>query len=116
VADHLVEIEGMIAEEEVASEGIGEIQTVGMIAEEEEEAEEHATLATDLDTLLEIALMAEEMIVGEEVALEGIEVAEVEVAELATIVTEKDIWQETVQKEIGEIEEEDNFHAHKKTD
>ena len=113
----MVEIEGTTAEEEVASEGIGEIQTVEMIVEEEAEEEvEHATLATDLDTLLEIALMAEEMIVGEEVALEGIEVAAVEVAELATIVTEKDIWQETVQKVIGEIEEEDNFHVHKKTD
>ena len=117
VVDHLEEIEEMIGGEEVASEGIEEIQTVGMIAEEEV-AVVHAILATDLDTLLEIALTVEEMIAGEEAeeALEGIEVAVVEVDELATIVTGKDIWQETVQMVIGEIEEEDNFHMHKKTD
>ena len=109
MVDHLAEIEEMIDVEVGALEGIVEIQTAGMIGEEVVVA--RVTIATDLDTLQEIALTADEMIGVEAVVLEEI-VAVVEVAvELVTIVTEKGIWQETVLKVIEGIEEDDNFQA-----
>jgi len=109
VVDHLAEIEEMIDVEVGALEGIVEIQTAGMIGEEVVVA--RVTIATDLDTLQEIALTADEMIGVAAVVLEEIvEVVEV-VVELVTIATEKGIWQETVLMVIEGIEEDDNFKA-----
>ena len=110
VVDHLAEIEEMIDVEAEALEGIVEIQTAGMIGEEEVVVA-RVTIATDLDTLQEIALTADEMIGVAAVVLEEIvEVVEV-VVELVTIATEKGIWQETVLMVIEGIEEDDNFKA-----
>jgi len=110
VVDHLAEIEEMIDVEAEALEGIVEIQTAGMIGEEEVVVA-RVTIATDLDTLQEIALTADEMIGVEAVVLEEI-VAVVEVAvELVTIVTEKGIWQEIVLTVIEGIEEDDNLQT-----
>jgi len=110
VVDHLAEIEEMIDVEAEALEGIVEIQTAGMIGEEEVVVA-RVTIATDLDTLQEIALIADEMIGVEAVVLEEI-VAVVEVAvELVTIVTEKGIWQEIVLTVIEGIEEDDNLQT-----
>ena len=109
MVDRLAEIEEMIDVEVGALEGIVEIQTAGMIGEEVVVA--RVTIATDLDTLQEIALTADEMIGVEAVVLEEI-VAVVEVAvELVTIVTEKGIWQEIVLRVIEGIEEDDNFQT-----
>lgn len=109
VAVHLDEIEEMIVEEEVALEGIEEIQTVGMI--EGEVAVVRATTATDLDTLLEIAQKAGVMTAEGEEALEEIVVVEEVEAEHATTATKKDTWQETVPMGIEGTEEGDNFQS-----
>ena len=107
VAVHLDGTEEMTVEEEVALEGIEEIQTVGMI--EGEVAVERATTATDLDTLLEIAQRAGVMTAEGEEALEEIVVVEGVEAEHATTATKKDTWQETVPMGIEGTEEGDNF-------
>jgi len=109
VAVHLDEIEEMIVEEEVALEGIEEIQTVGMI--EGEVAVVRATTATDLDTLLEIAQKAGVMTAEGEEALEEIVVVEEVEAEHATTATKKDTWQGTVPMGTEGIEEGDNFQS-----
>ena len=109
MVDHLAEIEEMIDVEVEALEGIVEIQTAGMIGEEVVVA--RVTIATDLDTLQEIALTADEMIGVVAVVLEEIVVVVEVGVELVTIVTEKGIWQETVLKVIEGIEEDDNFQA-----
>jgi len=107
VAVHLEGTEEMTVEEEVALEGIEEIQTEGMIVEEVVVV--HATIVTDLDTLLEIVLRAGVMTAEEEEVLEEIVVVEEVVAEHATTATKKDTWQETVPMGIEEIEEGDSF-------
>jgi len=112
VAVHLDEIEEMIVEEEVALEGIEEIQTVGMI--EGEVAVVRATTATDLDTLLEIAQRAGVMTAEEEEALEEIVVVEEVEAEHATTAIKKDTWQGTVPMGTEGIEEGDNFQSNSK--
>jgi len=109
VAVHLDGTEEMIVEEEVALEGIEEIQTVGMI--EGEVVVVHATIVTDLDTLLEIAQRAGVMTAEEEEVLEEIVVIEEVEAEHATTATKKDTWQETVPMETEGIEEGDNFQS-----
>ena len=109
VAVHLDGTEEMIVAEEVALEGIEEIQTVGMI--EGEVVVVHATIVTDLDTLLEIAQRAGVMTAEEEEVLEEIEVIEEVEAEHATTATKKDTWQETVPMETEGIEEGDNFQS-----
>jgi len=110
VAVHLDGTEEMIVEEEVALEGIEEIQTVGMI-EGEEVVVVHATIVTDLDTLLEIAQRAGVMTAEEEEVLEEIVVVEEVEAEHATTATKKDTWQETVPMGTEGIEEGDNFQS-----
>jgi len=109
VAVHLDGTEEMIVAEEVALEGIEEIQTVGMI--EGEVVVVHATIVTDLDTLLEIAQRAGVMTAEEEEVLEEIVVIEEVEAEHATTATKKDTWQETVPMETEGIEEGDNFQS-----
>jgi len=109
VAVHLDEIEEMIVEEEVALEGIEETQTVGMI--EGEVVVVRATIATDLDTLLEIAQRAGVMTAEEEEVLEEIVVVEEVEAEHATTATKKDTWQETVPMGTEGTEEGDNFQS-----
>merc|ERR1719225_1720640 len=99
----------MTVEEEVALEGIEEIQTVGMI--EGEEAVVHATTVTDLDTLLEIAQRAGVMTAEGEEALGEIVVIEEVEAEHATTATKKDTWQETVPMGTEGIEEGDKFQS-----
>jgi len=109
VAVHLDGTEEMIVAEEVALEGIEEIQTVGMI--EGEVVVVHATIVTDLDTLLEIAQRAGVMTAEEEEVLEEIVVIEEVEAEHATTATKKDTWQETVPMGTEGIEEGDNFQS-----
>merc|ERR1719422_8184 len=101
------ETEEMTVEEAVALEGIEEIQTEGMIVEEEVVV--HATIVTDLDTLQEIVLRAGEMTAEEEEVLEEIVAVEEVEAEHATTATKKDTWQETVPMGIEETEEGDSF-------
>ena len=90
-------------------EGIEEIQTVEMIVGEV--AVVRATIATDLDTLLEIAQKADVMTAEEEEVLEEIVVVEEVEAEHATTATKKVTWQETVPMGIEGIEEGDNFQS-----
>jgi len=101
--DLLVVVDLLETEVEVEALAI----VVGMIEETIEEGEvvEVASTATGVDTWREIVLMktAEEK---EEVVSEEEEVEAV-AAELATIVTKKDIWQENVPKKTAGIVEDD---------
>ena len=90
----------MVDNGHTAQEALGVEEEVLEVAEEKEEEDhqEHATTVTSPDTWQETALKNEEK---DEVDLEVVEVAEVEVAEHVTIAMKKDTWQESAQKEIG---------------
>lgn len=123
VVVEIVETEG----EAVDSEGIVETRTEEMIEEEEEEGvqAEHAIIVIDLDIWQGIVLrvtveeIAEEVVVDSvaeaaavmavaAMAVVAIAVAGEAVAEVVTIATVKDTWQETAPRVTEEIEEEDN--------
>jgi len=122
VVVEIVETEG----EAVDSEGIVETRTEEMIEEEEEGVQaEHAIIVIDLDIWQGIVLrvtveeIAEEVVVDSvaeaaavmavaAMAVVAIAVAGEAVAEVVTIATVKDTWQETAPRVTEEIEEEDN--------
>lgn len=123
VVVEIVETEG----EAVDSEGIVETRTEEMIEEEEEEGvqAEHAIIVIDLAIWQGIVLrvtveeIAEEVVVDSvaeaaavmavaAMAVVAIAVAGEAVAEVVTIATVKDTWQETAPRVTEEIEEEDN--------
>ena len=81
------------------------VAVVGMVVEEAEVEADRATIVTDLDTLLESALMEVEMVAAAVADLEEEEVAAATAAagELATIATKKGTWPETAHSPTEEI-------------